>query len=143
MIEVRGIESGVVIDHITAGKGLAIFNRLHLDELLCPVVLLMGVGSEKLGTKDIIKIEGDFNLDMNALGLIDSGVTVNVIEKEKLIKKNSVDIPAKVQGLFRCSNPRCISNFDEKAIPTFKLRKSNGELEYQCDYCEDITTLKA
>lgn len=141
MLEVRGIENGIVLDHISAGNGLKIFNKLfsNTDH---PVVLLMNVKSELLGRKDIIKVENTFDVDLNLLGLIDQSVTVNYIKSEKLVDKKSVSVPTNISGGIKCNNPRCITHTDDYAIPTFTLLSANGKLEYECSYCEEITIYK-
>lgn len=141
MLEVKGIENGIVLDHITAGNGLKIFNMLF-TETDHPVVLLMNVKSEALGKKDIIKIENTFDVDMDLLGLIDPKVTINVIKDDKLVDKKTVSIPTTIVGGIKCNNPRCITHTDDYAIPTFTLLSANGKLEYECSYCEEITVYK-
>ncbi len=138
MLEVRGIENGLVLDHITAGKGLVVFNKLVNNKLSHPVVLLMNVDSGKLGKKDIIKIENTFNVDLNVLGLIDENITVCKIENGRLVDKTSVKLPSELKGYIKCKNPRCITNFDDYAEPHFKLVDAET-LEYECSYCEEIT----
>lgn len=139
MLRVNSINSGIVIDHITAGLGLKIFEKLKLHEADFPVVLLMNVQSNRLGKKDIIKIENKINLDLTMLGLIDPNLTVNIIEDNERTKKLVVDIPKEVKGLFKCKNPRCVSNFDEYVIPTFQLAHANGKILYKCNYCDELT----
>ena len=143
MIEVASIKGGIVIDHITAGKGLLIFNKLNLGALGYPVVLLINVPSERMGKKDIIKIERFTDVDTTMLGLIDPNITVNVIECEHVVEKVQVQIPAEVKGLFECSNPRCVANADPHATPTFHLHDEKS-CAYACEYCDEITkvTLK-
>lgn len=141
MLEVRGIENGVVIDHINAGNGLKIFNLLFSDTEQ-PVVLLMNVKSELLGRKDIIKIENTKEVNLNLLGLIDQNITVNVIENSQLKDKLNATIPKVIKGGIKCQNPRCITHTDDYAIPEFTLVKANGKLEYECSYCEEITVYK-
>jgi len=141
MLEVKGIENGVVIDHISAGNGLKIFNLLFA-ELEQPTVLLMNVKSDLLGTKDIIKIENVFDVDLDLLGLVDPRITVNIIKEGKLFGKVNATIPTTIKGGIKCHNPRCITHTDDYAIPEFKLVKSNGVLEYECSYCEEITVYK-
>lgn len=141
MLEVKGIENGVVIDHINAGNGLKIFNLLF-SETEQPVVLLMNVKSELLGRKDIIKIENTKEVDLNLLGLIDQNITVNIIEENLLVKKLKATIPLTIKGGIKCQNPRCITHTDDYAIPEFTLVKANGKLEYECSYCEEITVYK-
>jgi len=138
MIEVASIKRGIVIDHITAGKGLLIFNKLNLASLGYPVVLLMNVPSGRMGKKDIIKIENFVDVDTAMLGLIDSSITVNVIESEHVTNKVRVSIPQEVKGLFTCSNPRCVTNTDSYVMPSFRLHDKKS-CSYSCEYCEEIT----
>ena len=138
MIEVASIKGGIVIDHITAGKGLLIFNKLNLGGLGYPVVLLINVPSQRMGKKDIIKIENVTNVDTTMLGLIDPNITVNVIESEHVVGKVQVRIPAEVKGLFACNNPRCVANADPHATPTFHLH-DESTCAYACEYCDEIT----
>lgn len=138
MIEVASIKRGIVIDHITAGKGLLIFNKLNLAQLGYPVVLLMNVPSNRMGKKDIIKIEHYTAVDTAMLGLIDPSITVNVIESEHVVNKVQVSIPEEVKGLFACSNPRCVTNTDSYVAPSFRLH-DKAACAYTCEYCEEIT----
>jgi aspartate carbamoyltransferase regulatory subunit len=138
MIEVASIRKGVVIDHITAGKGLLIFNKLNMANLNHPVVLLMNVPSQRMGHKDIIKIENYTDVDTAMLGLIDPSITVNIIENEHVTEKVQLSIPGEVKGLFNCSNPRCISKVDTYVTPTFHLHDVKN-CSYTCEYCEEIT----
>ncbi|KAB3534772.1 aspartate carbamoyltransferase regulatory subunit [Alkaliphilus pronyensis] len=141
MLKVAGIENGIVIDHITSGNGLKIFQKLNLDKLDTPVVLLMNVSSGKLGTKDIIKIQDNLDIDLTVLGLIDSNITINIIENEVIKEKKDIDIPKRVQGLFKCKNPRCITSIDDYAEAEFTL-VPNGKIQYRCNYCEELTEYK-
>ncbi|MGE5632270.1 MAG: aspartate carbamoyltransferase regulatory subunit [Caulobacteraceae bacterium] len=140
MLTVNSINCGIVIDHITAGNGMKIFEKLKLGDADFPVVLLINVPSNKLGRKDIIKIENKIDVDLTMLGLIDPGLTVNIIEDNKIVNKMNTNIPTEVQGLFKCKNPRCVSNFDEYVTPKFKLAHSNGKIYYKCSYCEELTS---
>jgi aspartate carbamoyltransferase regulatory subunit len=139
MLEVKGIQNGIVIDHIKAGNGLKIFNKLLSENIENPVVLLMNVDSKVLGKKDIIKLADVFEIDFDILGLIDHNITVNIVKDSKIIDKRKATVPDEVTGLFQCGNPRCITNSDAYAIPKFKLYEKNGSAEYICSYCEEIT----
>ena len=139
MLEVKGIQNGIVIDHIKAGNGLKIFNKLLSEHIDTPVVLLMNVDSKALGKKDIIKLAEVFDIDLDILGLIDHNITVNVVRDSKITDKRKANIPEEVTGLFNCINPRCITNSDAYAVPKFKLYEMNGTAEYICSYCEEIT----
>jgi len=138
MLTVTGITQGIVIDHIIAGNGLKIFNKLKLDKIDASVVLLMNVSSNVLGEKDIIKIQDHIDIDINMLGLIDQNATVNVIKDGEIVLKTKVEIPKKVKGLFQCKNPRCITTVDYYAVSEFTL-VPNGKIQYRCNYCEELT----
>lgn len=140
MLKVNSINRGIVIDHIPVGKGIKIFDKLKLNEADFPVVLLMNVSSNISGKKDIIKIENVMDIDLTLLGLIDSNITVNIIDDNKIIEKKKVEIPKKVTGMFKCKNSRCISNFDDYVSPKFKLVHKNSKLLYSCEYCDELTT---
>ncbi len=141
MLKVTSIEKGIVIDHITSGKGLKIFQKLNLDKLDTPVVLLMKVQSKKLGKKDIIKIQDHVDIDLTILGLIDPNITINIIRNDKIIEKKDIEIPQKVTGMIKCKNPRCITTIDDYVEPEFTL-VPDSNLKYRCSYCEELTEYK-
>ena len=138
MINVSGIENGIEIDHIPAGKGWKIFQKLNLNTIETPVVLLMGVRSTRMGQKDIIKIEGRWDVDLDLLALIDPDITTSRIVDGKVAEKKAMDVPVKVKGLFACANPRCVSRIDQQAVAEFTLVRQNGSLHYQCNYCAEV-----
>ncbi len=138
MLEVKGIANGIVLDHIRAGLGLKVFNKLIHEKFDYPVVLVMNVDSEFMGKKDIIKIENTFDVDLTVLGLIDEKITVNIIKDGKLHEKQPVAIPEKLKGYIQCKNPRCISHFDGYVEPVFTLYNKK-QLEYVCSFCDEIT----
>lgn len=140
MLKVDSINCGIVIDHITPGRGMKIFEKLKLDEVDFPVVLLMNVPSGNLGKKDIIKIENKIDVDLTMLGLIDPNITVNIIENGIIINKEKVNIPTVIKGLFKCKNPRCVTNHDEYVTPIFELEHANHKIVYKCNYCEELTS---
>lgn len=140
MLEVKGIENGIVLDHIKAGKGLEVFHMLKLNKVEQSVVLVMNVKSKNLGKKDIIKIENYFDFNFNILSLIDTNITVNIIKDSKRVDKFCVKVPSEIVGHITCNNPRCITNFDDYVSPTFKKYSENEKvLEYVCEFCEEIT----
>lgn len=138
MLEVKGIQNGIVLDHIASGNGLKVFDKLQLAKVESPVVLLMNVESNLLGRKDIIKIENTFDVDLTILGLIDSNISVCIIKEGRVVEKKKVVLPKEIKGLITCKNPRCITNHDDYINPLFKL-VSEKPLEYMCSYCEEIT----
>ena len=140
MINVSKLKKGIVIDHIKAGNGYKIFNQLGLGRLEDTVVLLKNIPSEKMGVKDLIKIENDIHLDLTVLGLIDAGVTINIIENGQKKKKIKLELPNKVSGILKCKNPRCISTIEDVGPIEFTL-VNPVKKEYQCEYCHTKTKL--
>ena len=83
MLNVESIQNGIVIDHITAGKGLEIYKFLHLENISRSIALLQYVKSEKYGKKDLIKIEGSDTLpQLDILGYLDDKITLIYIKRQ-------------------------------------------------------------
>ena len=116
MLSINSISKGIVIDHIQAGHGIQIFEYLNLREADYTVALIMNAQSDKMGRKDMIKIENEIDLDLSALGFIDPNITVNVIKDEKIERKINLSLPEVVEGVIKCKNPRCITSV-ERNIP--------------------------
>ena len=134
-MNIDSIVNGIVIDHITAGKGKEIYNLLHLSNLDCMVALITNAASVKMGRKDIIKIAESIELDTEALGYVDPGVTVSIISDGKTIEKKKLDLPLELEGVLHCKNPRCITSTEQELAPVFKLT-DRTKREYRCIYCE-------
>ena len=134
-MNIDSIVNGIVIDHITAGKGKEIYNLLHLSNLDCMVALITNAASVKMGRKDIIKIAESIELDTDALGYVDPGVTVSIISDGKTIEKKKLDLPLELEGVLHCKNPRCITSTEQELAPVFKLT-DRTKREYRCIYCE-------
>ena len=60
---IDSIQNGIVIDHISAGKAMELYNILGLDRLDCAVAILKNVNSGKLRGMLIIKIYQEIELD--------------------------------------------------------------------------------
>ena len=134
-MNIDSIKNGIVIDHITAGRGMEIYRLLGLDTLDCPVAIIKNVSSGKMGKKDIIKVDADLQFDMTILGYVDPDVTVNVIRNGKLIEKKRIELPTKLTNVIRCKNPRCITTTEQELPHIFKLTDSENRI-YRCLYCE-------
>ena len=134
-MNIDSIVNGIVIDHITAGKGMEIYNLLSLSKLPCMVALINNATSEKMGRKDIIKIDAAIELDTDALGYVDPGVTVSIIQGGKTVEKKKLDLPLELEGVLHCKNPRCITSTEQELAPIFKLT-DRAKREYRCIYCE-------
>jgi aspartate carbamoyltransferase regulatory subunit len=140
MVNINSIKRGIVIDHISAGLGVKIFNYLKLDNANFTVALIMNAPSIKVGKKDIIKIENELDIDYRVLGLIDPSITINIIEDEAITRKLKLEMPKKVENVIMCKNPRCITSV-EKYIPHVFHLLDETTGEYRCEYCDDITKL--
>ena len=134
-MNIDSINNGIVIDHITAGSGMELYGLLGLDNLDCSVALIRNVASRKMGKKDIIKIDSDIPLNLEALGYIDPGVTIDVIREGKLVEKRNVDLPETLHGVLSCKNPRCITSCEQELEQIFTLTDKENRV-YRCMYCE-------
>ena len=129
------IKNGIVLDHITAGMGMELYNLLGLDRLNCQVALIKNAESKKMGKKDIIKIDEVIDYDVDALGYIDTNITVNIIKDGKLFKRKHLEVPEQVTNIIRCKNPRCITTTEQELPHVFKLTNREKKI-YRCIYCE-------
>lgn len=137
MLNISGLKEGIVLDHIEAGKSLDIYYHLGLDKLECQVAIIKNARSNKMGRKDIIKIEGSLeNLDLKVLGYIDHNITINIIQDEKIVEKKSLKLPKKITNVIKCKNPRCITSIEQELPHVFYLSDEKTET-YRCMYCEE------
>ena len=134
-MNIDSIKNGMVIDHITAGKGMELYSLLNLDSLNCPIVIGKNVSSRKMGTKDIIKIDADITLSTDILGYIDPDVTINVIKDGKIVEKKTVSLPERLVNVIECKNPRCITSCEQELDQVFVLTDKENRI-YRCLYCE-------
>jgi aspartate carbamoyltransferase regulatory subunit len=134
-MNVDSIKNGIVIDHITAGLGMTVYNLLGLDSLDCPVAIIKNVTSGKMGRKDIIKVDADIELNLDILGYVDPGITVNYIKDSALVEKKSIELPERLVNVVRCKNPRCITTTEQELDHVFKLTDREKRV-YRCIYCE-------
>lgn len=132
---IDSIKNGYVIDHVKAGRCMELYHHLKLDELECTVAIIKNVPSAKMGKKDIIKIDSLINIDLDVLGYIDPGITVNIVENGVITGKRHLELPKKIAGVIKCKNPRCITSTEQELEHIFKLvDKEQGV--YRCIYCE-------
>jgi len=134
-MNIDSIQNGVVIDHITAGRGMKIISLLGLDDTDLSVAIIRNVSSRKLGKKDIIKIDSMTDVNLDLIGYVDPGATVNIIRDGILVEKLSLDVPAKLTNVIKCKNPRCITTCEQELPHIFKLTNKEKR-EYRCIYCE-------
>lgn len=137
MLNVGKIEQGFVLDHIKAGKSLSIYEYLQLDKLDCTVAIIKNAKSNKMGKKDILKVECDPSLiNLDILGFIDHTITVNVIKDGEIQEKKELILPKEVKNVIKCKNPRCITSIEQELPHIFKLTDDKKEV-YRCKYCEE------
>ena len=134
-MNIDSITNGFVIDHITAGRGMRLYDLLGLDNLDCSVAIIKNVVSKKLGKKDIIKIDADIEIDIDIIGYVDPNATVNIIRNGELAEKRTLELPQLLTNVIKCRNPRCITSTEQEINHIFKLTdRDNGV--YRCIYCE-------
>lgn len=134
-MNIDSIRNGIVLDHITAGKSMEIYRYLKLDELDCSVAIIKNVTSRKKGKKDIIKIDENFDVNLDVLGYLDPGITVCYIQNSQIVKKTHVEIPETITNIIRCKNPRCITTVEQSIDHIFRLTDPVHRT-YRCIYCE-------
>lgn len=135
MLKVDEIQNGVVIDHITAGTGLALYHMMELEKLNnASVALLQNVRSQKDGKKDIIKIEGDVSeMSFDVLAYVDPKISITFIRNGRVTEKKHPEQPKRLVNVIKCTNPRCITSIEEGCDHIFALTPSG---RYRCIYCE-------
>ena len=134
-MNIDSIQYGFVIDHIPAGKGMELYELLGLDSLDCSIALIRNVGSDKLGKKDMIKIDADIEINFDIIGFIAPEVTVNIIKNGDIVEKKKMELPPMLSGVISCKNPRCITTTEQELVHRFKLTDKENRV-YRCIYCE-------
>ena len=129
------IEDGIVLDHIKAGSGMRLYDILNLDKLDCEVALIQNAPSDKMGRKDILKIDKLIDLNIDAVGFVDPGITVNIIKGGELAKRTHLELPEEVVDIIKCKNPRCITTIEQELPQVFTLTDRKNKV-YRCRYCE-------
>ena len=137
MLNVGALHEGFVLDHIKAGKAMTIYHDLKLDKLDCTVAIIKNAKSNKMGVKDIIKVECPIDaLDLDILGYIDHNITVNVIQGDKIVDKKVLTLPRQIKNVISCKNPRCITSIEQELDQIFILTDKEHAV-YRCKYCEE------
>lgn len=135
MLNIGGLKQGIVIDHIKAGGAMNIYSYLGLESLDYCVAIIKNAKSNKMGKKDIIKIEGTLDIDLDVLGVLDHNITVNIIDGGAIKEKKNLNLPEKVSNVIRCRNPRCITSIEQELPHVFRLTDRAKSI-YRCMYCE-------
>lgn len=135
MLNIGGIQEGVVMDHIMAGCAMDIYHYLELDKTDACVAIIKNAKSNVMGKKDIIKIEGKIDFNFDVLGVLDPNITINIIKNGVIAEKRKLHLPERVTNIIRCKNPRCITSIEQELPHRFKLTDRNRGI-YRCEYCE-------
>jgi len=131
-VNIDSIRNGIVIDHISPGKGMRLVQLLNLDREDMSVAIIKNVHSRKMGKKDIIKIDAEIPVDLDVIGFVDPEATVNRIQDGVLTEKKKIVQPKQLVNVIRCRNPRCITSVEQEIRHVFVLRDDG----YRCLYCE-------
>lgn len=134
-MNIDGVSTGIVLDHIKAGKSMQIYELLKLEKLNNCVAVIQNADSSKYGKKDIIKIDQLIDLDLDVLGYIDSNITVNIVKDGKLYEKKRLELPETLTNVIKCKNPRCITSIEQEIVQKFKLVNKEKKV-YRCAYCD-------
>ena len=137
MLNVGQIEEGFVLDHVKAGKSLALYEHLQLDKKDCTVAIIKNARSNKMGKKDILKVECDIDsMDLDVLAFIDHNITVNIIKNGEIVEKKELVLPKQIKNVIKCRNPRCITSI-EQGLPHIFVLADEAKEVYRCKYCEE------
>ena len=137
MLNVGSLNDGVVLDHIAAGKSMEIYKYLGLDKLDCQVAIIKNAKSQKMGRKDIIKIESPLDvINLDILGYIDHNITVNIIHNGEISEKKILTLPNTIKNVVKCKNPRCITSIEQGLEQIFLLTDEEKQI-YRCRYCDE------
>ena len=120
MLNISGLNEGIVLDHIQAGRSLEIYYHLGLDKLECQVAIIKNARSNKMGRKDIIKIEGP----------------MDNLKNDIIVEKKRLKLPKKITNVIHCKNPRCITSIEQELPDIFYLSDEKTET-YRCLYCDE------
>ena len=144
-LRIRKIKEGTVIDHITAGCALSVLKILNITGKEGFIVsIAMNVPSNKLGKKDVVKIEGRKlkENEVNKIALIAPKATINIVENYEVKRKIRIEIPEVIKNIIKCRNPSCITNSPrEPVIPKFRVVSKNP-IRLRCMYCDTILELE-
>lgn len=134
-MKIDSIKNGIVLDHISAGNAMKVYEALGLDKLDCSVAIIKNVKSNKMGKKDILKIDNELTLDFEVLGYLDPNITVCIIKDGNLVEKKKLKLPQKIVNIEKCKNPRCITSVEPDLDHVFYLANEKKRI-YRCLYCE-------
>jgi aspartate carbamoyltransferase regulatory subunit len=136
-LRVSKIRSGTVIDHISGGQALNVLAILDIDGTRGETVSVgMNVPSDRLGRKDIVKVEGRelSQNEVDVLSLIAPAATINIVRDFDVVDKSRVERPESVDGVLECPNRNCVTTENEPIETHFEVLDEG----VRCAYCETI-----
>lgn len=136
-LRVSKIENGTVIDHVTGGQALNVLAILGIDGSGGEAVSVgMNIPSDRLGRKDIVKVEGRelSQGEVDVLSLIAPDATINIVREYDVIEKHRVERPEEVVGVLSCPNANCITTAREPVDSRFSVLDDG----VRCAYCETL-----
>ena len=143
-LKVSAIENGTVLDHIPATQLFKVIDILDLSHCQHPITFGTNLDSKLLGKKAIIKISGKYFKDeeLNRIALVAPLANANIIKDYEVVEKKRTTVPDRIEGIARCSNPKCVTNHQPiKSIFT-TIRQNNGSIKLHCHYCEKDTPIE-
>ena len=144
-LKVSALENGTVVDHIPADRVYKALEILNIKDCTQHQITIgINLTSKRHGRKGIIKIADKFfeNEELNKLALIAPKATVNIIRDFKVVEKKKLEMPAVIEGIAKCMNPKCITN--HQPIRTrFTTINQDNEVLLLCHFCEKITDAKS
>ncbi|MEA1874308.1 MAG: aspartate carbamoyltransferase regulatory subunit [Bacteroidota bacterium] len=139
-LTVSAIENGTVIDHIPAESLFKVISIMQIETMNTTITIGNNLDSKRLGKKGIVKIANKYFSveDINKIALIAPTARINIIKDYKVSDKQKVEIPENIMGIFKCMNPKCITN-NEKMKTKFAVVEKKDKLQLKCHYCEKHT----
>ncbi len=147
MRRVTAICNGTVIDHIPGGQSLQVLRMLKLDSGRSnPISLVMNVPSDKLGRKDVLKIE-DRELvqeELDRLAIIASEASIAIIRNYSVAEKRKIILSDELVNIIKCSFSNCITQNEREPLPNKMVVVNKHPVEIRCFYCgkiQDVTEI--
>ena len=131
------IKNGTVIDHIKSGNAIKVLRILEIPQNLSSTVSVAINVKSHLGSKDIVKVENRElkTSEVDKIALIAPKATINIIRNYEVAEKHKVELPNQIIGIVKCSNPTCISNYNEPVKSRFIVINKDPP-QIICYYCE-------
>ncbi|MAS88887.1 MAG: aspartate carbamoyltransferase regulatory subunit [Euryarchaeota archaeon] len=138
MRRVTAIRNGTVVDHIPAGHALQVIQMLRINMTrTTPVSLVMNVPSDKLGRKDVLKVEDrELNQEeLDRLALIAPTASIAIIRNHAVAEKLKIELADDLINIASCSFSNCITKNAREPLPQRLRVISRDPLEVRCYYC--------